>query len=54
MMSWTSVVSLGVFSHGRLITNMVACEQALLGALAAGREIERELATRSLEFEYLD
>ena len=53
MMSWTSVVSLRVFSHGRLITNMVACEQALQGALAAGREKERELATRSLEFEYL-
>ena len=32
---------------------MVACEQALLGALAVGREMERELATRSLEFEYL-
>ena len=32
---------------------MLACEQALWGALAAGREKEGELATTSLEFEYL-
>ena len=32
---------------------MVACEQALLGALAAGQEKERELATITLEFEFL-
>ena len=32
---------------------MVACEQGLRGALAAGREKEGELATTSLEFEYL-
>ena len=31
----------------------VACEQALRGALAARREKEGELATTSLEFEYL-
>ena len=31
----------------------VTCEQALRGALAAGREKEGELATTSLEFEYL-
>ena len=31
----------------------VACKQALRGALAAGREKEEELATTSLEFEYL-
>ena len=31
----------------------VACEQALRGALAAGREKEGKLATMSLEFEYL-
>ena len=31
----------------------LACEQALLGALAAGREKEGKLATTSLEFEYL-
>jgi len=31
----------------------LACEQALRGALAAGREKEGELATTSLEFEYL-
>ena len=31
----------------------LACEQALRGALVAGREKEGELATRSLEFEYL-
>ena len=31
----------------------LACEQALRGALTAGREKEGELATRSLEFEYL-
>ena len=29
------------------------CEQALQSALAAGREKEGELATTSLEFEYL-
>ena len=31
----------------------LACEQALRGALAAGREKEGELATTPLEFEYL-
>ena len=31
----------------------IACEQALPGALAAGREKEGEHATMSLEFEYL-
>ena len=31
----------------------LACEQALWGALAAGREKEGELATTSLKFEYL-
>ena len=30
----------------------LACEQALWGALAAGREKEGELAIRSLEFEF--
>ena len=30
----------------------LACEQALRGTLAAGREKEGELATTSLEFEY--
>ena len=30
----------------------LACEQALRGALAAGREKEGELATTSLEFEF--
>ena len=32
---------------------IVACEQALRAALAAGRENEGELATTSLEFENL-
>ena len=32
---------------------MVACEQALRGVLVAGRGKEGELATTSLEFEYL-
>ena len=32
---------------------MLACEQAFLGALAAGWEKEGELATTSMEFEYL-
>ena len=31
----------------------IACEQALQGNLVAGREKEGELATTSLEFEYL-
>ena len=35
------------------IEKRLACEQALRGALAAGREKEGELATTSLEFEYL-
>ena len=35
------------------IEKQLACEQALRGALAAGREKEGELATTSLEFEYL-
>ena len=36
-----------------LITSHLACEQALRGALAAVWEKEGELATTSLEFEYL-
>ena len=32
---------------------IVACEQALWGTLAAGREKQGELGTTSLEFEYL-
>ena len=32
---------------------VIACEQALRGALAAGREKEGEFATMSLEFEDL-
>ena len=32
---------------------IVACEQALRGTLAAGREKQGELGTTSLEFEYL-
>ena len=32
---------------------LLACEQALRGTLAAGQEKEGELATTSLEFEYL-
>ena len=32
---------------------LVASEQALWGALATGREQEQELATTSLEIEYL-
>ena len=32
--------------------NNTVCEQALQGALAAGREKEGELATTSLEFEF--
>jgi len=31
---------------------LLACEQALRGDLAAGREKEGELATTSLEFEF--
>ena len=34
-------------------SSQVACEQAVLSALAAGQEKEGELATRSQEFEYL-
>ena len=35
------------------IIQNITCQQALQGALAAGREKEGELATTSLEFEYL-
>ena len=34
------------------MSSYIACEQALRGAPAAGRENEGELATTSLEFEY--
>ena len=34
-------------------SSQVACEHAVLSALAAGQEKEGELATRSQEFEYL-
>ena len=36
-----------------LFSYWLDCEQALKGALAAGREKKGELATMSLEFEYL-
>ena len=36
-----------------LLTSLLACEQTLRGAMAAEREKEGELATTSLEFEYL-
>ena len=36
------------------ISIIVVSEQALWGALVAGKEKEGELATMSLEFEYLD
>ena len=35
------------------VQTALACGQTLRGALAAGRKKERELATTSLEFEYL-
>ena len=34
----------------RILSLLVPCEQALRGALAAGREKEGELAIKSLEF----
>ena len=37
----------------RFVDYTLACEQALLGALAGRLEKEGELATTSLEFEYL-
>ena len=37
----------------RFVDYTLACEQALLGVLAARREKEGELTTTSLEFEYL-
>ena len=37
----------------RFVDYTLACEQALLGALAGWLEKEGELATTSLEFEYL-
>ena len=39
--------------HAFEAATALACEQALRCALAAGREKEGELATKSLEFEYL-
>ena len=41
-----------VFSEMAWNTWKLACEQALQGALAAGREKEGELATMFLEFEF--
>ena len=35
------------------ISTIVVCEQAFWGALVAGQEKEGELATMSLEFQYL-
>ena len=35
------------------VSGFISCKQALLGALAAGRKMEGELVTTSLEFEYL-
>ena len=37
---------------GTFFQALIACELALWGALAAGREKEGELATTSLEFEF--
>ena len=34
------------------VSNYIACEKALQGGLASGREKEGELATTSLEFEF--
>ena len=42
-----------VFDLAVEVYKELACEQALGGALAVGREKEGELATASLEFEYL-
>ena len=39
--------------QGASACKRLACEQALRGALAAGREEEKALSTTSLEFEYL-
>ena len=41
------------FVSHQLSLACLACKQALLGALLARREKEGELATTSLEFEYL-
>ena len=63
-MNWTAVTQplkvqflllLLFVCHNKLNSRIViaiACEQALRGALAAGREKEGELATTSLEFEF--
>ena len=40
------------FGTVRNFTGRIACEQALRGALAAGREKKGELATTSLEFQH--
>ena len=36
----------------KLVNQKLACEQALCGALATGREKEGDLATTSLDFEF--
>ena len=43
---WSNIIFLFVCLY------RLACEKALRGALAAGREKEGELATTSLEFEF--
>ena len=51
-----SVVTIHLMNERMLAiekTDWLACEQVLRGALAVGREKEGEIATTSLEFEYL-
>ena len=51
-----SVVTMSLINEWMLAIekpDWLACEQALRGALAVGREKEGEVATTSLEFEYL-
>ena len=51
ILAWTFQKGRGLhITHKNIF---LACEQAVRGALAAGREKEGELATESLEFDYL-
>ena len=48
---WGVNITSGV--QDRKARHSIVCEQALRGALVAGQEKEGQLATMSLEFEYL-
>ena len=45
--------NLNLLKFNNIVIYNLACEQALRGTVAVGREKEGELATTSIEFEYI-